>query len=304
MPTLSIHITDLCNSACSFCVVASPLYMKDTVDYQSVVDFLQANAHQGFDAVNLHGGEPTIHPRFLDILRMIRRFGYPQTHVQTNGIRLSDPTYVTTLMELGVRSFIVSLHGDRPDVQDSQTATPGGFNKTVQGIRNVKAQQGYVRTNTVITRRNLNRLTSIVELACDLGADHINLSNLHPVGSALLSRENAMMTFSEMHDYVVSAVNVARSYGRGVTLEGFPCCVITECLDHMLTNTARGIRMLARGTVLNDYDDFMARDMSVYSEGCRSCTLRQRCGGVYPQYIEYKGWSEFVPLTEAAAAAI
>ncbi len=300
MATLSIHVTDLCNSACSFCVVASPFYTKDSVDYRSVVDFLRANANQGFEAVNLHGGEPTIHPRFLEILGLIQELGYPATHVQTNGIRLSDPAYVTTLRQLGVRSFIVSLHGDQPEVQDSQTATPGGFKRTVQGIRNVKAQDGHVRTNTVITRRNLDRLTSIVRLACDLGVDHINISNLHPVGSAILSRENAMPTFTEMHDQVVSAVNVARSSDRGVTLEGFPCCVIPECLDVMLTNAPRGIRMLVRGNVLSDYDDFMAQDMSVYGEACGECALRQRCGGVYPQYVEYKGWSEFVPLREVA----
>jgi MoaA/NifB/PqqE/SkfB family radical SAM enzyme len=301
MATLSIHLTDLCNSACSFCVVASPFYTKDTVSFDSVVDFLRANANQGFDAVNLHGGEPTIHPRFLDVLRLIRELNYPGVHVQTNGIRLSDPAYVATLMELGVRSFIVSLHGDEPEVQDSQTATPGGFAKTVAGIRNVKARHGYVRTNTVITRRNRDRLVSIVRLACDLGVDHINISNLHPVGSAILSRENAMVTFTEMHDQVVSAVNLARGYGRGVTLEGFPCCAVSECLDSMLTNVPRGIRMLARGVVVNDYDEFMAQDMSVYGERCGECSLRQRCGGVYPQYIQYKGWSEFVPLREVSA---
>ena len=299
MPTLSIHVTDLCNSACSFCVVASPFYTKDSVDYRSVVDFLHANANQGFDTVNLHGGEPTIHPRFIDMLKLIRELGYPQAHVQTNGIRMADPAYVATLVELGVRSFIVSLHGDQPEVQDSQTATPGGFTKTVQGIRNAKALGIHVRTNTVITRRNLDRLPSIVGLACDLGVDHINISNLHPVGSAIFARENAMPTFAEMHDHVVSATQLAHAHGRGVTLEGFPCCVITECLGDMLTKAPRGIRMLARGTVLNDYDDFMAQDMSVYGEACRGCALRPRCGGVYPQYIEYRGWSEFVPVREA-----
>ncbi|HEY6252753.1 MAG TPA: radical SAM protein, partial [Candidatus Angelobacter sp.] len=87
---LSIHVTDLCNSTCSFCVVASPLYTKDTIEYSGIVKFLEANAGQGWDAVNLHGGEATIHPRFIEILEMIRRLDYPEVHLQTNAIKLAD----------------------------------------------------------------------------------------------------------------------------------------------------------------------------------------------------------------------
>lgn len=293
MSLLSIHITDVCNSACSFCVVASPFYSTNTVQFEHIIDFLKANAEGGFSAVNLHGGEPTIHPQFTQILSAIRDLGYPETHVQTNGIRLADAAYVSKLVELGVRQFIVSLHGESAEVQDPQTATPGGFERTVTGIRNARGLGIHVRTNTVISRANLHRLGAIVSLACDLGVNHINLSNLHPVGSAILSRENAMPTFAEMREHVASAVRIAVDRGRAATVEGFPLCSMPECADYQLTKYPRRIKMMTRGDVVDDYDVFMAQKMSVYGRPCDECTAKTRCVGVYPQYVQYYGWTEF-----------
>jgi MoaA/NifB/PqqE/SkfB family radical SAM enzyme len=293
---LSIHVTDLCNSACSFCVVASPFYTRDTVEYSTIVKFLEDNAGRGYKVVNLHGGEATIHPRFIEILELIRKLGYAEVHLQTNAIKLVDASFTARLIGLGVTKFIISLHGDQPEVQDEQTGTPGGFARTLQGIRNVKAQGAHVRTNTVITRRNLERLVEICRLACDLGVDHINFSNMHPVGSALFAREATMPTFSEMREHVYRSVDLAVSYGRMVTLEGFPYCVVRERIEHQLNNEMRDIRMLMRGQIIEDYDQMMSDAMRIFGTPCAECGVRAHCGGVYPQYIDYNGWSEFSPI--------
>jgi MoaA/NifB/PqqE/SkfB family radical SAM enzyme len=299
---LSIHVTDLCNSTCSFCVVASPLYTKDTIQYADIVRFLEENAGQGWEAVNLHGGEATIHPKFIEILEHIRRLNYPEVHLQTNAIKLANEEFAAKVAGLGVKKFIISLHGDQPEMQDSQTGTPGGFAKTIKGIQNVKAHGVHVRTNTVITWRNLARLSNICQLACELGVDHVNLSNMHPVGSALYARSTAMPTFSAMQEEVYRSVDVVVAHGRTITLEGFPYCVIRDRIDHQLNNEVRRIRMLMRGDVVEDYDQFMCDVMRIFGPPCEGCSLRQTCGGVYPQYIDYNGWAEFSPFVGPAPA--
>jgi MoaA/NifB/PqqE/SkfB family radical SAM enzyme len=295
---LSIHTTDLCNSRCSFCVVASPLYTKDTVEYKDIVKFLEENAGQGWDGVNLHGGEATIHPKFIEILELIQRLGYPEVHLQTNAIKLADANFAARVTDLGVKKFIISLHGDTPELQDSQTGTKGGFIRTIQGIRNVKARGTHVRTNTVITRLNLKRLTEICRLACEVGVDHINLSNLHPVGSAIFSRSTSMPTLDEMREHVYNSVDLVVSYGREMTLEGFPYCAVRERGQHQLNNERREVRMLMRGDVIDDYDAFMSDSMRVFGEVCNGCTMRSKCGGAYPEYVQYYGWKEFSCITE------
>jgi MoaA/NifB/PqqE/SkfB family radical SAM enzyme len=289
--------------------VGSPLYTKDSIDYSLVKDFLRENAGQGFDAVNLHGGEATIHPKFLETLELIRSLDYREVHLQTNGIKLADPVFAREVFGSGVKLFIVSLHGDTPGIQDQQTGTPGGFGRTIEGIRNVKALGAAVRTNTVITKTNLERLSDISELAVSVGVDHVNFSNLHPVGSAIFGLSRMVPAFAEIRRYLYPAIDLAMVAGRRVTLEGFPHCTIRERIELHLNKEYRDIRMLYRGRVIEDYDEFMNDVMRTYGPPCENCSVRGFCGGVYTQYADLRGWGEFFPIpahenTSAAVASV
>lgn len=295
-PTLSIHITDLCNSRCTFCVVGSPLYTKNTVQFGQVLDFLKSNANQGFWAVNLHGGEPTIDPHFLDILANIRELGYKEVHLQTNGIKLADSSYAKKLVDLGVTLFIVSLHGDSPAMQDELTHTPLGLERTLEGIRQVKALGASVRTNTVITKRNVEHVLGIARLACELSVDHVNFSNLHPVGSAFFSFQKLVPPFAVIRTHLLPAVEHLLIASRKVTLEGFPYCTMPNMESLHLNEQGRRIRMLMRGQVIENYDEFMSTSCRQFGAPCQTCEIREPCGGVYNEYIQYRGWAEFAPL--------
>jgi MoaA/NifB/PqqE/SkfB family radical SAM enzyme len=250
--------------------------------------------------VNLHGGEATIHPHFLETLDLIRSLGYAEVHLQTNGIRLADSEFARQVVELGVRLFIISLHGDIADIQDDLTRTPGGFTRTIAGIRQVKGLGASVRTNTVITRQNIERLSGISKLAVDIGVDHLNFSNLHPVGSAIFGLSRIVPEFSEIRRYLYPAADLALSRHRRVTLEGFPYCTVKERMDLHLNNEYRDIRMLYRGRIIENYDEFMNGVMRTYGEPCVECAMRTKCGGVYTQYVDLRGWREFSSIGATA----
>ncbi len=303
MKQLSVHLTDLCNSKCAFCVVASPLYVSDSVKHAEVVRFLESHAGQGYAAVNLHGGEATIHPKFFETLELIKRLGYPEIHVQTNGINIAKIDFARRAVESGANLFIISLHAADAEVHDELTHTPGGFEKTLQGIRNVKTLGARVRTNTVVTQQNSHDLTRIVGLACGLGVDHINISNFHPVGSSMFSLGRTMPRLKLVAESVKAAGAAALAAGRRLTLEGFPFCSVPELIEHQLNTENRQIKMLMRGQVISDYDGFMTNRMKVMGAPCQSCSFKKDCGGVYPEYIQYHGWDEFSAVRQRLAGA-
>jgi len=301
MKVLSFHLTDLCNSKCTFCVVASPLYEKNSIDYAGVVNFLTKNAGKGYDAVNIHGGEATIHPKFIETLSLIQQLGYPEVHLQTNGIRLADKAFVADIVRLGVTLFIVSLHGSTAALHDSLTHTPGGFDKTIHGLRNAKDMGSRLRTNTVITRQNMADLRDVTQVACDIGVNHINYSNLHPVGSSMFALSRTLPKLKELYPFLCDAVSYARSQSRRVTIEGFPLCAVPDLTQLHLTKEYRRVVMLMRGQILDDYDSFMSSRMRSLGPPCGDCPGRGACGGVYPEYIDHYGWSEFSRLVDYPA---
>jgi MoaA/NifB/PqqE/SkfB family radical SAM enzyme len=293
MKQLSLHVTDLCNSKCSFCVVGSPLVKTDGVVYGDLLWFLMDNADQGYESVNLHGGEPTIHPRILDLLDTIRILGYPEVQIQTNGRRLRDPRFVQDLAERGVKLFVISLHGSNAGVQDLLAQAPGGFDETIEGIRVAKRAGLKVRTNTVLTRMNLNQLGPICELGVELGVDHINISNLHPVGSGFFALDLQAPTVAETRAALLPVLDGLVGRGVTVTLEGFPLCVVSPYEALAIEDGTRFIRMMYQGNVHDNYDEFMDAQQREFGPPCTGCPLRASCGGVYHEYQERRGWGEF-----------
>jgi MoaA/NifB/PqqE/SkfB family radical SAM enzyme len=301
MKTLSLHVTDLCNEKCTFCVVGSPLYSKDTVRYADLARFLVENAGSGYEVVNLHGGEPTIHPRLFDLLDIAKLFGYPVIQLQTNARRLKNPSFVARLAERNVLRYVVSLHGVNAGIQDLLTQTPGGYDETIEGIRNVKAAGARVQVNTVLTRTNMDQLSDICRLCMELGVDQINISNLHPVGSGYFALDQQAPDVAETRRYLMPAVEAVLAADREITLEGFPLCVVVPHEGLAIEDDSRDIRMMYHGEVHDSYDTFMDEECRSYGPPCQGCALRSSCGGVYVEYSERRGWTEFGLAGLAAA---
>lgn len=292
MKQLSMHVTDLCNSKCGFCVVGSPLAKTDSVVYGDLMRFLIENSDDGYESVNMHGGEPTIHPRLFDLLTAIEVLGYPRVEIQTNGRRLKDQGFVDRLAAKNVRKFVISLHGSDAGVQDLLAQAPGGFDETVQGIRNAKRAGISVRTNTVMTRMNAGQLGNIVRLAVELGVDHVNISNLHPVGSGYFALDLQGMSVEQTREALLPVLDELASQTT-ITLEGFPLCVVTPWERLAIEDGTRFIRMMYQGQVHDNYDEFMDKECRSYGPPCNGCALREQCGGVYNEYAERRGWEEF-----------
>jgi MoaA/NifB/PqqE/SkfB family radical SAM enzyme len=299
MRILSIHLTDVCNESCIFCVVGVPEIKSDTIVPERVRCKLVENAGKGYEAVNLHGGEPTVYKAFLNTLELIKDLGYPEVHIQTNGRTLKSMNFVTKIRGLNVELFIISMHGLKAETHESITRTKGGFAETLQGIRNVKATGGKVRTNTVIAKQNITELPNIIDAMLDMGVDHINISNLHPVYTAYLHFEQVTPTVEETRRWVPRAVDRALARNAVVTLEGFPLCTVPgyEAL-HVENIRKDHISMEFRGLWIKDYDQFMDNVCRTKGTPCFSCDYDRICGGVYNEYIEKRGWSEFAPVVD------
>jgi MoaA/NifB/PqqE/SkfB family radical SAM enzyme len=292
---LSVHITDKCNSHCQFCVVSASK-SRNHSSYKEIYEFLAANSGQGYSAVNFHGGEPTVHPRFLELLRAVHRLEYDEVHVQTNGMTLAKQDWTLRLVEAGVTLFIVSLHTAEADLHDRLTGVPGGFTRTCAGIANVVAAGTRVRTNTVLMRPTLSGLNSVIEMAGGLGVSHVNLSNLNPVGRASEHRVGLVPQVDEIRRQLLTAVAAAQELGLKVTLEGFSLCLIPEYLPLALDYMGRTIRMLIRGMVIEDYEAFMKQSCKILGPPCSRCTVQGLCGGAYPEFVEVNRWDRLVPF--------
>ena len=112
--SLAVDLTYRCNMSCTYCYnpLRSPADM-DVSYFEEVCRRLP-----GYVQFKFLGGEPTLHPDFLDFIRAARRHGHEVT-ILSNGRRYTDPDFVKTLADVDDRFILgVSLDGgsSRDDV--------------------------------------------------------------------------------------------------------------------------------------------------------------------------------------------
>ena len=69
---LRISVTDRCNLRCQYCMPEGGVDLMahdEVLTYEEIIAIVRAAAELGINKVRLTGGEPTIHPRFIDIFR-------------------------------------------------------------------------------------------------------------------------------------------------------------------------------------------------------------------------------------------
>jgi len=296
MKNLSIHLTDTCNNSCRFCVVDSHQEAPEKVEQKIIRKFLTANAGKGYDSVNIHGGEPTLLPEIHDVLDMIRELVYPFVSLQTNGRLLKDPDFAASLAQRGVQLFVVSLHGKDAQMHDFFTQVPGSFDEAVAGIKNVIKLGKKIRTNTVVCKQNYQTLSDIVKLSLGLGTHHINISNIHTTGRAYKNFFEIVPKVSTIVPVVQQVIDEVLETGKVVTVEGFPPCSLDSYRKYMVNWDDNEFKVLFRKTTLNNYEKFMETTTRKHGKMCETCVRKNRCGGIYKEYLELYGADEFQPI--------
>ncbi|MGH2946372.1 MAG: radical SAM protein [Solirubrobacteraceae bacterium] len=107
-----IEVNTACNLDCPICFAESGSgpqehgYSLSLEQVESMLDaFVRAEGEP--ESVQLSGGEPSIHPRILDMLTAARRRGIKLVMLNTNGIRLArDPRFAPALAQLGVHVYL------------------------------------------------------------------------------------------------------------------------------------------------------------------------------------------------------
>jgi 7,8-dihydro-6-hydroxymethylpterin dimethyltransferase len=107
-----IEVSTACNLDCPICFAESgtgPQEHGFSLSLEQVESMLDAfvRAEGEPESVQLSGGEPSIHPRILEMLAAAKDRGIPLVMLNTNGIRLArDHSFAPALGELGVHVYL------------------------------------------------------------------------------------------------------------------------------------------------------------------------------------------------------
>jgi len=123
-----IEITSGCDMGCPVCYAnaGSPGCLT-LADIRRMIDFYIDSEHGRAEILQFSGGEPTLHPAILDILRYARSTSLAYVMLNTNGLRIAaDPAFVRELAGF-VGGFEVYLQFDGLSARSCQTLRGGDY---------------------------------------------------------------------------------------------------------------------------------------------------------------------------------
>ena len=100
---ITIQVTDLCNKNCAKCNKVN--MTSKHMDTKEVIRIIDEAVKLGLKHVHFTGGEPTMHPDFLDIIKHCRDYDL-RVDMSTNG--MFDSSYGRKLSKSGINSVNVS----------------------------------------------------------------------------------------------------------------------------------------------------------------------------------------------------
>ena len=89
--------------------------------------------------VDFDGGEPTLNPELVPLIRYARRLGYDRINVTTNGRLCAYPEFATRLVRSGLTTLLFSIHGADARTHAAQVGVAEAFEQSTDGIRNCLA---------------------------------------------------------------------------------------------------------------------------------------------------------------------
>jgi uncharacterized radical SAM superfamily Fe-S cluster-containing enzyme len=180
----NVDLTNRCNLTCPVCFAnanaAGYLYEPSFEQVRKMLQALRNEQPTAGRVVQFSGGEPTIYPRFIDVLRMAKEMGFSHLQAATNGVLFTDLEFAQRSKEAGLHTLYLQFDGVCEDVY-KQTRGESLLETKLKCIENVrKVGMKICFVPTIVKGVNDHEIGNIIRLALD-NIDCVSAISFQPV---------------------------------------------------------------------------------------------------------------------------
>ncbi|MBE5892151.1 MAG: radical SAM protein [Lachnospiraceae bacterium] len=166
-----LELLPLCNMSCDMCYVRMSREEMERSGRLLTTEEWCALAEEMKDAgtlfVLMTGGEPLLYPGFKELYLKLRSLGMIIT-INTNGT-LIDDEWADFFAKHKPRRINITLYGAGEETYEKLCHLPGGFARTIAGIKRLKDRGVDVKMNGSLAKANVDERMQIIELGEQLG---------------------------------------------------------------------------------------------------------------------------------------
>lgn len=181
----TFSLINYCSCNCKHCLVNSGSKTKSFLDIKSILNVCSEIKEMNIlknEPIALTGGEVSLHPQIVEIIAKIYSLGFKKINISTTGSNFTEDQIYKIAPLTNIVSF--SIDGTEK-YHNSFRQNPNIYKKTLWAIEKFqKYGAKNIAIQTTVSKENFNQIEDIGVLAKNIGAQHIRLVPLLPIGRA------------------------------------------------------------------------------------------------------------------------
>lgn len=268
---------------------------------EKIIKEIYSAKQKGTDYLEIIGGEPTIRPDFLQLVRTAKKLKFKYIVIATNGRMFSDIRFAKNAIRAGLTNIIFSIHGHNAKLHESLTQSPGSFSQLIEGVKNLR-KSGFknINGNTTIVKQNMKYLKDIGYLYLQLGIKDVEFIFVDPTyGGAYNNFEKYVPRISVASKYMREMLDLGKKHNMFWKVRYVPLCyfkgyedLISEIHEKNLFHTQHW----APDFINEDVSSARALLSREKTSRCNACKMYDLCEGIWKEYIKRYGDSELKPI--------
>lgn len=201
-PAMNWMITDKCNINCLHCFNAADncrMYNEYTIEEAKLL--IEEAEACGINAFTITGGEPMLHPHFMDIVRSIYTHGMYIFELNTNGHFLTQEI-LDAMKEIGCQP-LMKISFDGVGYHDWLRNRKGAEAEAIEAMRLCIKNGFRVKAQVNIHRMNMNSMLETAMLLDCIGVNEMRLIRTSESPRWTKNAGDACLTFAEYFDTAV-----------------------------------------------------------------------------------------------------
>ncbi|MGB9635849.1 MAG: tetraether lipid synthase Tes [Thermoplasmata archaeon] len=219
----NLDLTNRCNLRCPICFAnanaAGYVYEPSFEQVVQMMKVLRSQKPVPNTAIQFAGGEPTIYPKFIEVLQEAEKLGFSQIQVATNGVKFAQSyEYVKKCAIAGLDTVYLQFDGLEEEIYVKARGKPllEVKQKAIENIRKLKddkLKMSVVLVPTVVNGINDHQVGAILNYAIR-NRDIIKAVNYQPVSfTGRINQEERMQgrfTLPDLVDRLVKQTHFLR----------------------------------------------------------------------------------------------
>lgn len=176
-----LYITEACQLRCTHCYMGERLDRAVKMPIEKIRGTLETWRRMGGSKLTILGGEPTLHPHFIESIEAAHALGYEHVIITTNGL---DPC-IRKLRQLDVSDLTyvqVSLDGGSSSTHDAVRGK-GTFDEAIANIKELCARGFDTRIICTVNKANMRDVLKLMEIADKIGVSLVKYHVFSTIGT-------------------------------------------------------------------------------------------------------------------------